>query len=279
MTSTSITNLVSEEQVHEFDEHGAVLLRGAFDLDWIEKLIVGLEKNIESPGPDRRGFTPEGAPGEFFSDFCNWQRIPEYRDFVLHSPAASLAGQLTKSREIRIFHEHILVKEPGTQETTPWHQDLPYYCIEGTQLCSIWLPLDTVPLNASLRLVSGSHRFGKRFIPRFFVDHSDYDSPIEGYEPVPDIDARADEYRILSWDLEPGDCVAFHMLTLHGAFGTETLKTRRRAFSTRWLGDDAVYATRPWATSPPFPELDLEPGKPPHNRLFPVAWRAGSAAV
>ena len=27
----------------------------------------------------------------------------------------------------RFFHDHVLVKEPGSSLATPWHQDLPYY--------------------------------------------------------------------------------------------------------------------------------------------------------
>ena len=77
---------------------------------------------------------------------------------------------------------------------------------------------------------------------------------------------------MLSWQLAPGDCLVFHMQTLHGAPATTGAKSRRRGFSTRWLGDDARFATRAWRTSPPFAELDLEPGAPMDHPLFPVAW-------
>ena len=36
--------------------------------------------------------------------------------------------------QVRFFHEHALVKEPGTSEITPWHHDEPYYCREIKQL-------------------------------------------------------------------------------------------------------------------------------------------------
>ena len=47
---------------------------------------------------------------------------------------------------------------------------------------------------------------------------------------------------------------------------------RRRAFATRWLGDDAVYARRNGETSPPFPGLDerLKPGDPMAAEEFPL---------
>jgi hypothetical protein len=72
------------------------------------------------------------------------------------------------------------------------------------------------------------------------------------FENVPDVEADRDAYPILGWALEPGDAVAFNMLTLHAAAGS---RNRRRAFSVRLIGDDVRFALRPHATSPPFPRL------------------------
>ena len=263
---------VSAAAVRRFERDGAVLLREVFDPQWLAALARGVEKNFTAPGPQSTRYTPQGAPGAFYDDYCNWQRVEEYRDFVLRSPAGAVAGELMRSREARLYHEHVLVKEPGTREVTPWHHDLPYYGLDGTQLLSIWLPLDPVPRRACPEFVAGSHRWGKRFVPRMFVDHRDYGVLPDGFDRVPDIDAAREDYEILSWTLAPGDCIAFHMLTLHGAPGTATLKTRRRGFSTRWMGDDAVFATRPWATSPPFPGLGLKPGDAMRRPEFPLVW-------
>jgi ectoine hydroxylase-related dioxygenase (phytanoyl-CoA dioxygenase family) len=73
----------------------------------------------------------------------------------------------------------------------------------------------------------------------------------------------------LAWELEPGDAVAFHMLTLHHTAGSAT---RRRAFSVRLLGDDIRFAPRPHRTSPPFVGLDTElgAGSPMDHPLFPL---------
>src|SRR5262249_57957300 len=147
----------------------------------------------------------------------------------------------------------------------------------GWQMCSSGLPLDPVARETRIEFGAGSHAGGQFFMPRRFVDHQNYDYTPGAYPSVPDIDGQREQYRILGWAMEPGDCVVFHGLTLHGAPGNLSLERRRRAFSTRWLGDDIVYARRPGATSPPFPELEgkLRPGDPMDHELFPVAWRAG----
>lgn len=265
---------ISRQVVDEFERQGAVCLRGVFAHSWLDKLALGVDKNFADPGPDHTVYTRPGEPGGFYDDYCNWQRIDEYRDFVMNSPAAEIAAHLMRSTTSRIYHDHVLVKEPGTREVTPWHHDLPYYGVDGNQLCSLWLPLDEVPRSACPEFVAGSHLNGVLYYPRLFIDHQNYAQGQEGFDTIPDIDAERDNVELLSWDLELGDCIVFHMRTIHGAPATTGLKSRRRGFSTRWLGDDACFAKRPWPTSPPFSEVDLQPGDAMNHPLFPIAWSA-----
>ena len=263
---------MTEREVEEFREKGVVCLRQLVDVAWLEVLARGVEKNLADPSPYGCRYTDESSPGGFVDDYCNWQRISEYRDFVFESGIGEQVAELLESKSVRFFHEHILVKEPGTREISPWHQDQPYYCVDGEKVGSVWLPLDPVPRSVCPEYVAGSHRWGKMFTPRKFMDHRPYEGSFGAFEAVPDIEAHRDDYEILSWDLEPGDAIAFHMKTVHGAPGTEKLQTRRRAVATRWLGDDAVFAERPFEVSPPFPEVVLEVGAPMEHESFPVVY-------
>lgn len=269
-----MSSTVTHQDIETFERDGAIVLRGVFDPAWLSRLADGLEKNFENPGPYSTLYTEDGKPGGFYDDYCNWQRIEEYEDFVRNSPAAEIVGRLMRSSTAQIYHEHVLVKEPGTQEVTPWHHDLPYYGVDGDKLASIWLPLDAVPASACPEFVAGSHATGAMYYPRLFLSHKDYAEGVEGFETLPDVEAERATCSILSWDLEPGDCIVFHMRTLHGAPATAQLKTRRRGFSTRWLGDDAVFTRRAWETSPPFPEVHLAQGAAMEHPLFPVLWQA-----
>ncbi len=258
---------LSPETVQTFREDGVVVLRGLF-ADWIEPLREGAARNMAAPGPMHRNYTSGGA--RFFGDYCNWAQIPEYRAFVEQGPAAEVARQLMQSRVARIFHEHLLVKEAGADIPTPWHHDSPYYCVSGQQTVSLWLPLDPVSQAICLESVAGSHAWGKLFRPRRF-DGTAYDHKTDDLVEMPDISADRDAYRILSWDLEPGDCIAFHFMTVHGAPGNTT-GGARRAFSTRWMGEDVVYADRGGTTSPPYPHLAerLRPGDALPDDEFPI---------
>ena len=65
--------------------------------------------------------------------------------------------------------------------------------------------------------IAGSHSSGTLYYPRLFIDQSNYAEGAEGFESVPDIDANRQDYDVLSWELAPGDCIVFHMRTIHGA--------------------------------------------------------------
>ena len=267
---------VDQHQVDAFERDGVVILRGVFS-DWIETLRAGVEFNMNNPGPFGREYNQPGEAGRFFGDYCNWQRIPEYHDFMFNSPAAEIATQLMHSKQARIFHEHVLVKEPGTDKITPWHHDQPYYCVDGRQVCSFWIPLDSVPQETCPEFIAGSQDWGRWFLPRKFSG-IDYDQADSKLESMPDIDAERDQYDIKSWALEPGDAIAFHFLTVHGAPSNRSATHRRRGFAARWLGDDAVYAVRPGEISPPFPGLEekLNAGDPMDSEEFPLVIARGN---
>jgi len=262
---------INQSQIDAFNTDGVVLIRGLFT-DWVDELREGIAKNMQSPGPYGKNYTNDEQAGHFFGDYCNWQRIDEYRNFLFESPAAQVCAELVESNSVRIFHEHVLVKEPGTAQKTPWHHDQPYYCVDGKQLCSLWIPLDNVAKSVCPEFIAGSHQWGKLFLPTKFTG-AQYKRDDEKHSLMPDIDATRDDYNILSWDLEPGDCIAFHYLTVHGA--PENLSSeRRRAFSARLMGDDAVYVERGGEISPPFPGLEnrLKPGMAMHAEEFPVVY-------
>ncbi len=258
--------IVGNNQVERFQNDGVLVLRGLFT-DWVETVRAGIEANMASPSADVRIYRNEDDSGLFFGDYCNWDRFVEYRNFVYHSPAAEIAARLTDSRTIRLFHEHVLVKEPGTFVRTPWHHDQPYYCVDGTQTCSLWLALDEVPKETCVEFVAGSHRWGTWFRPERFNETSLNED--DGLTPVPDIDNNRETYDLKSWDMHPGDVIAFNFLTLHGAPANRSEAIRRRAFSSRWIGDDCTYAKRNGVTSPPFRDLTLEHGAAMEDPQFP----------
>ena len=263
--------LLTQADIDSYQRDGVAVIRGLF-APHVETLRAGIERNMAEPGPYAAENLKPGEAGRFFDDYCNWQRIPEFQAVVNDPTVAQVAADLMGSRVVQMFHDHVLVKEPGTSKPTPWHQDGPYYFVEGAQTVSFWSPLDPVT-DASLRCVAGSHRWEKPVLPKRWLADADFYADSSAYMPVPDPDAEGMEIR--EWALEPGDAVAFNFMVLHGARGNETAQ-RRRAFSLRLVGDDARYVERPGRTSPPFPGHEMQPGQRLRDDWFPILLDRGA---
>ena len=270
MTKPLNPDVVDQVTVEEYRSIGATVVRGAFTADEVAMVERGIERNLADPGPMFKVASGGDDPGRFVEDFCNWERIEEFGQIAMESKAADIAGALMGSRQVRLYHDHMLVKEPRTRQETPWHQDQPYYNVDGFMNCSMWMPVDPVPRESTLEFLAGSHLSGWR-MPRSFMDNQAKWFPEGSLAELPQIEANRDDFDIRGWALEPGDAVFFHMLTLHHAYGVPGAH-RRRAFSLRFLGDDMVHAPRPWVTSPNFEGLEeqLPAGAAMEHRLFPL---------
>ena len=271
---TRLRRCLTPQLIDDWRRDGAVCVRGVLSQGEVALLREGIDANLAAPSPRAKVASRPGDPGHFVEDFCNWQHIDAYRRVIFESPLAALAGALTGSRTIRLYHDHMLTKEPGTRAPTPWHQDQPYYNIEGEQNVSMWIAVDPVRRHSTLEFVAGSHR-GPWLMPRSFMDHQAKWFPEGSLADLPDIDGDRGAHRILGWEIAPGDVVCFHMLALHASAGVDGDR-RRRVFSVRFLGDDIRHAPRRWVTSPEFPGLAerLPAGVPMDDPLFPVLWTA-----
>jgi ectoine hydroxylase-related dioxygenase (phytanoyl-CoA dioxygenase family) len=269
----SVQQHVTASEVERFWQDGVLCLRGLF-AGWVEPMRVAIEEALAAPGPLAQNPAREdyGAAGHervrsFHIELGLWSRHPTFRAFALESPAADLAASLMAGSAVNLFFDQLFVKEPGSPEqVTPWHQDQAYWPIRGDQVVSIWVPFDRVTqANGALRYVRGSHRWGVHFGPRDFGPAQRMLKGIEG-DAVPDIDAHPDRYEVLTWDLEPGDCLVHHGMTLHGATGNASGSVRRRAHSIRFTGDDVRWDPRPGI-------LD----RIPRMTTSPLSLRAGDA--
>lgn len=261
-----MSTFLSDQVVAEFRTQGATLLKGVF-ADWVDVLRDGVAANMANPAPNARNYETANG-GRFFVDYCNWDRIHQYRDFIFNSDAAAIGAELMGSKSVRLFHEHVLVKTPKSGTPTPWHQDLPYYCLDASQTVSLWIPLDDIPRDRTLEFVAGSHEWGKFYRPQRFDGTPLNDD--DGLEELPDIDRNRGDYDILGWALGPGYALAFDYRTVHGAPANSSVSEQRRAFSLRLVGDDATFARRDGViTSPPFPDVNLKHGDALDGREFP----------
>ena len=93
---------------------------------------------------------------------------------------------------------------------------------------------------------------------------------------IPYIDANPEQYGVVSWDMQPGDCVAFNSRILHGGSGKLGKDEDLQVFTSKWLGDDARIKFRECGMDPDhsaiMTERGLKPGDRPGTDLYPKIW-------
>ena len=264
--------MIDDETTRRYREDGAVVLRGLLDAATVERLCDAVHTVLGSLSPHGNEYAKPGE-ARFAQDMFMAQRADAagaaFRSLVVDSRLAETAGRLMGSRRVRFFYDQMFVKEPGATAPTPWHQDLPYWPLQGDQICGLWCPLDRVDLDSgAVEYIRGSHLGGCWYRPRHFGGAAGYEGA-RG-EPMPDIDAIVAPEDRLSWAMQPGDAIAFHGLVIHGAGGNRSAQRRRRAVSLRWMGDNAVFDDRPGTY--PFDVTGQVPGTPLQGALYPQVW-------
>jgi ectoine hydroxylase-related dioxygenase (phytanoyl-CoA dioxygenase family) len=159
--------LVDEEAAAAFARDGVVCVRQLLSADEVTAAAEAIDAVLAGAGPLRQVASGADDPGAFVEDFCRWREIPQIERLARHSRVPAVSAALMATSELRFYHDHVLVKEAATTQRTPWHQDQPYYNVDGHGV-SAWIAVDPVPEDGSLELLAGSHR-GPWLMPRTFL--------------------------------------------------------------------------------------------------------------
>jgi ectoine hydroxylase-related dioxygenase (phytanoyl-CoA dioxygenase family) len=258
------------DELKALQEDGVVCARSLLDMGTIEVLREAIEDAIVriSALAGESAKIDDGFSGDVFV----WKLHDSFRDLALFSSLPDLAQQVLRTERVNFFYEQFFVKRAGSPVRTPWHQDIPFWPVQGNDLVSFWITLDPVTRESSgLEFVRGSHRWPERFkaiSPGEDPYLADSDMP----RPPTDAELRAD-HEILGWDMEPGDVLVFGSSVLHGSGGNASNQNDRRALAFRYTGPDVTYAPRP-ATMPLLWPHGLSKGDPLGGPLFPQVWPA-----
>ena len=272
---------ISTEEIDTYHRDGVLLLKGLFDKDWIELLNKGLDLNCKSPTERSRIWDKDDEGHTMFYDTLAWRQIEEYKKFIFDSPAAQICGQLMKVKTVNYFFDAVFVRSPGTKFETPWHQDEPYWSIEGYDACTLWMPLVPVKEKNCLSFVPGSHLYKSVFNQKNFGEITGHPKDQVDFSKVadqefPDINANPERFGVVNWEMQPGDCIAFNGRTMHGGSGKLDNESNLRVFTTKWLGDDARIKFRNYGMDPDFSSLmikkGLKSGDLPDTDMYPQIW-------
>jgi len=216
-----MSEIISEKEIINFKEDGAIFLKNKFNINWIKKLRKGINKAKVNPSPRFINHTKDKNLPSYLEDFWTWNLHDEFKDFVYNSPTAKIASELLEAKKINLVMDNWFFREAGSKSKPPFHHDISYFDFDGS-MCVLWIPLEPVKKQDGIAWIKGSHLWNKLFLRTRFNDGHKVDGEagvINGkkYEITPDILTNKNDYEFLEWDLEVGDCVYFDIRTLHGA--------------------------------------------------------------
>jgi len=311
-----LTRDVTDQERRAFGNDGVVLLRGIYPTRWVETLRACLEEVFEQSAVRKsvhgdgvlHGKSEHGSASDMVdvlkdsmrrnpglrlaiegdctlddvagasyveTDAAHWH-APS-RAHHLEGPLPEILSALTGSRTINFYSDQLFYKGPGSLVKTPFHQDKPYFLVDGGDVAVAWVPVDRVDAeNGAMGYVKGSHLWGKTFKP------SDFRTDTGTFPEVGGIDftgldtldhSLLESSAITYFDAEPGDVIVHHWATLHGSRGNVSATRVRRAASVRYALEGCRYFQRPSSPEPFRHTVGLRDGDPLElSPRFPIVW-------
>ena len=284
--SSSSLDLYSQAR-HELAENGVCILRGVIPLSQVRQLRLSLEEvfarsahsqqtvgartnmteaahRLRQDGRgaavlNSRGLPADSEPaetadtthgnGQYLTEIEVGRWHPGVRQFE-HSSALpqAVAHTLGEKKHLHFYMDHMFLKEAGSQLSTAWHQDAPYFpfdcsSTDPVQVAVCWVPVDAVAANSGgMHYIKGSHRW-QEYAPNTLITNDAID-PDSATPCLPNIEEGIAQGRyeaIQFTNVQPGDVIIHHPNTVHGSYGNRSKLQRRLAASLRYVGSDVAW--------------------------------------
>lgn len=274
---------ITEAELDTYRAQGVVKLPGLIDGAQAAEMLRSLEHQLENP-------SKWVMDGTHRSDRCFGLAEPALREYLLDPTLGENAARAMGSETAKFFFDHMFAFEPNMPLPQHyWHQDLPYWPVEGEHVVSFWVSLVSCkPETGALKFVPGTHNAERFYRPNGFdgkpltgdlgdraelaidvTDRFQDDAPPAFHEDP-------DTHGVLEFSYELGDAVMFHSRVVHSSGGNSSPDQRRVAYSARFIGDDARMTLRQGVFQDPalLPDED-EPfvvGAPMVSRRWPLVY-------
>ena len=119
--------LLSEDDVDRMTVEGAIVVRQAVPMPWLEVLAEAAEANLANPGPlcDEHA-SAAGTGGRFHDDQFLFHRHKAFEEYVLRSGIGALAARAMRSTTAHILYDRTLplVAAPLSETAARTHAGL-----------------------------------------------------------------------------------------------------------------------------------------------------------
>lgn len=277
---SNVVRAVTDAELETYWDQGVVKLPGLIDADMAVAMRGALEEQLDDPSEWL-------LTGTHQSDRCFGLDDAMLRSYLLDPVQGENAARAMQSTRAQFYFDHVFAFEPNSPlDEHYWHQDQPYWPVEGQHIVSFWLSLvPCTPASSALKFVPGSHRASHFFRPQgfdgepldqdlgAFASHAVDASDQFGDDPPPAFHEDPEAHGVLAFSYEPGDAVMFHSKILHSSGGNNSPDLRRIAYSTRYIGDDARLTLRKGVFQDPAllpkPDEEFAVGAPMTSRAWP----------
>lgn len=192
------TLAITEEQIRTLERDGVVLIKNAFDEEWVDYLRKATAYQVNNP----HFWSFAGTASKLY-DYIQrnvWQTNRAFASFYYHSALGDVLRQCGRTDEIRISTDLLMV---NPNKGFKWHQDNQNGPITPEEGIRFWITMDETPKDYGAPVyLKGSHNNNAVDPQAVFVDIKQ-----KGLE----------EYRDdrLEFRTQPGDMLIWHPKTIH----------------------------------------------------------------
>jgi ectoine hydroxylase-related dioxygenase (phytanoyl-CoA dioxygenase family) len=153
------TYRVTPATAEQYRREGHILLRGVVspeEIEYFRSLIIAFAEEVMHSHGSRVQLEDWTT---LFTRVTNvWRRSEAIREFVFATRFARLAAQLMGVRAVRLYHDQVLLKDPG-RSRTPWHKDHFYCPLATANIVKMSVALSDISRDMGpMVFVTGSHQ-------------------------------------------------------------------------------------------------------------------------
>lgn len=272
---------LTAQDIEDFRRDGVIRIRDVVPVEGLGELAAAIDPHLRRPRiVNRLAF----GDANFFTKPNVWKTDPYFFDFVQREVFLRLASRLLDSPRLNLLQDQLFVKLPNCDKPFDWHQDHAYAPVQGLKMVSFWMATKHITLESGgLQFIAGSHLWESSFIPpkflpleKLFPYQKRVDESADAAGRSPTERAEFSEDMLRSFDLDPGDVVAFHGRLFHRSPPNNSATTDRKGYAIRYVGDDMTYRPGPHTgITFNFWNAKLETGAPLAGPLFPTLFENG----
>ncbi len=248
----SSPDALTKEHIAYYRRNGFVRVRGIVSKAEAETFAQEALRIREEWLAGRKG---EKRSAVFDQIVNTWPKSEIMKQLVFHPTVTAVVKKLA-GVPMRIWHDHILIKEPGKSVPTEFHQDQPYWPhAEGSNPISMWIALRDVPVERGcMTFIPGCH-------------HRD-ELEMQNLRDNRSLISKAAEMEYLervTIPLQAGDCTFHHGRCPHMA-NANTSDESRVALAVIYMDKNTLFTGRGHVVTK---DLGLPEGQPFDHALFP----------